>query len=124
MKAKAIVREFLNLKLSGRTARLPFWCVMITVGAVNLGLARGLEGINRTGIAPEAALAACVLALAAAAVLTWLLIAVSARRFHDFGRSAWCVPLLFIPIVSILALIWAGCSRGDSGENAWGAPPA
>lgn len=49
-------------------------------------------------------------------------IAVSARRLHDIGRSAWWLLLLFVPFGAIVLIYWY-VQPGVSGPNQYGADP-
>ena len=54
-------------------------------------------------------------------LLVWPVIAIGAKRWHDRGKSAWWVLILFIPVVGWLwALIENGFLRGDAGVNRFG----
>ena len=50
-------------------------------------------------------------------------LAVSARRLHDSGRSAWWVLLLFVPVVGVVTLIVLYCFDGEPGDNRYGPDP-
>ena len=49
-------------------------------------------------------------------------LAVSARRLHDIGRSAWWLLLILTVIGVILLIIWA-CQKSDDEENRFGPNP-
>ena len=54
----------------------------------------------------------------------WIGYAVSAKRFHDLGRSGWWVLLHFIPwIGGFIILVWLGIFPGDSFRNEYGPVP-
>ena len=56
-------------------------------------------------------------------LLTWPLVAVSAKRWHDRGRSAWWVLVLLLPVVGVIWLLADnGFVRGDEGPNRYGDP--
>ena len=50
-------------------------------------------------------------------------LAVTIRRLHDTGSSAWALLLRFIPLVGELVLISMLVSKGTTGENSYGANP-
>jgi len=51
----------------------------------------------------------------------WTLCAVSTKRYHDRGKSAWRLLLLAIPIVGpVWVAIELGFRRGTRGENRFG----
>ena len=57
-------------------------------------------------------------------VFLWPLIAVSAKRQHDFNISAWWVLIHFVPVVgSIILIIVDGLMPGTHGPNRFGADP-
>lgn len=50
-------------------------------------------------------------------------LSVAVRRLHDTNRSGWWILLGFIPIIGwILLIIWYA-TRGDVGDNRFGADP-
>lgn len=58
-------------------------------------------------------------------LLLWPAIAISAKRWHDRGRSAAWVLIALVPVVGVLwMLIDNGFVRGDRGANRFGPPPA
>ena len=57
-------------------------------------------------------------------VFLWPLIAVSAKRQHDFNISAWWVLIHFVPVVgSIILIIVDGLMPGTHGPNRFGIDP-
>jgi uncharacterized membrane protein YhaH (DUF805 family) len=50
-------------------------------------------------------------------------LAVTVRRLHDVDMSGWFVLLGFIPVVSLIMLVWL-CQRGTDGANRYGMGPA
>ena len=57
-------------------------------------------------------------------VMAWPTVAVSAKRWHDRGRSAWWVLLLLLPVIGVLWLLADnGFVRGSAGTNRYGPPP-
>ena len=49
-------------------------------------------------------------------------IAVSARRFHDLGRSAWWLLIVFTGIGALVTFFWF-MVRGTEGPNRFGSDP-
>jgi uncharacterized membrane protein YhaH (DUF805 family) len=57
-------------------------------------------------------------------VLVWPLLAISAKRAHDFDWSGWWVLLHFVPVVGSLAMIVIlGSVPGNAGPNRFGPDP-
>jgi uncharacterized membrane protein YhaH (DUF805 family) len=58
------------------------------------------------------------------ALLLWLATALSVRRLHDTGRSAWWMLVLAVPVLGALWLAWVLLvQRGTDGDNAFGPDP-
>jgi uncharacterized membrane protein YhaH (DUF805 family) len=58
-------------------------------------------------------------------LLVWPLVALSAKRWHDRGKSAWWVLVALIPGIGWLwLLIENGMLRGEAGPNRYGDAPA
>lgn len=51
------------------------------------------------------------------------LFSLHARRFHDLGKNAWKVFLLFIPVVNLIILISLLIKKGEIHINKYGEPP-
>jgi uncharacterized membrane protein YhaH (DUF805 family) len=49
-------------------------------------------------------------------------LAVTFRRLHDIGRTAWWILLGLLPIIGTIVLIVFYAKRGDEGPNAFGPP--
>jgi uncharacterized membrane protein YhaH (DUF805 family) len=57
-------------------------------------------------------------------LLLWPALAISAKRWHDRGKSAWWMLVLLVPVVGwVWSLIENGCLRGQAGPNRYGADP-
>lgn len=100
----------------GRIDRRTWWLWSV---AVPLGTGLYLTVLLRVvGVSSRAADTAVNL------VLLWPMIAISAKRWHDRGKSAWWVLVTLIPLVGWLwALLENGLLRGDPGPNRFGEPP-
>jgi uncharacterized membrane protein YhaH (DUF805 family) len=58
-------------------------------------------------------------------LLVWPAVALSAKRWHDRGKSAWWVLVALIPGIGWLwMLIENGCLPGAKGANRFGDAPA
>lgn len=91
---------------NGRASRSEYWWFML----FSLLISAAGEGINET--------AGGLVALA----LLLPHLAVAVRRFHDLGKSAWWILLMFIPIANLFVIIWF-CIRGTIGANKYGNDP-
>ena len=52
--------------------------------------------------------------------------AVTIRRLHDTGKSAWFILVSFIPVVGFIGSIWLlvlYCTDSEINENKWGVNP-
>jgi uncharacterized membrane protein YhaH (DUF805 family) len=57
-------------------------------------------------------------------LLLWPALAISAKRWHDRGKSAWWMLVLLVPVLGwIWSLVENGCLRGQAGPNRYGADP-
>ena len=109
--------EFL-LSFHGRIGRKPYWlytlAAMVVTMAVNI-----LDAANGSG----------ALGMALAVLLIWPGLAVSAKRWHDRGKSGWWNLVWLIPFIGWLwVIVECGFLPGDEGPNRFGdsptAPPA
>lgn len=97
-------------KFGGRSTRKEYWLFYLTTMAISFGFIfiPKMVGANQeTGVL----LTSCFILLV---LLPWL--AVTVRRFHDAGYSAW---FLFIPVFS-MAILFFDSQRGT---NKYGANP-
>jgi uncharacterized membrane protein YhaH (DUF805 family) len=100
----------------GRIGRRTWW--LWGVGAL-FGLAIYFNVLLRV-----AGLSAVRTDIAVNLVLLWPALAISAKRWHDRGKSAWWVLVALIPLVGWLwVLVENGCLRGTAGANRYGADP-
>jgi uncharacterized membrane protein YhaH (DUF805 family) len=110
---------WLLFSFNGRIGRLPYFGVALAATLSNLALARValrlLEQINYGPIKmlpPEQAMKIALnllgqnlLVLAVALVLSWVHLAVIAKRLHDIGKSAWWLVFLMLAPFAALALV-------------------
>ena len=103
----------LMLRTRGRVGRRSYWLTMLGTAAVLLA-ARVVDSVTGAG-----ALAEGVAALAVA----WPVLAVSAKRLHDRGRSAWWLLAALAPVVGWIFLVaQLGMLPGTFGDNRFGGP--
>lgn len=103
------------LSFDGRIGRKTWWLfgVLALLGLSTLGMA--LLRIAGLG-APSAEVIMNVL-------LLWPAVAVSAKRWHDRGKSAWWVLIWLIPFIGWLwVVVENGFLPGTAGDNAYGPP--
>ena len=57
-------------------------------------------------------------------LLVWPALALSVKRWHDRGKSAWWVLVMLIPVIGWLwTVIECGLLKGTPGANRFGPPP-
>ena len=97
----------------GRIPRKTFWFygVLALLGLAAYGnLLLGILGVQEQRIDS-----------AVNAVLLWPALAVSAKRWHDRGKSGWWVLALLVPVIGPLwTLVENGLLRGTPGPNRFG----
>ena len=120
----------MNLLFSfkGRIGRQSFW-----LGALGVGVIwTALIGIMVTlfppiqsvpGQSPELPPQLIAAFLICYVPMMWVSLAMSIKRGHDRGRSAWWQLLALVPIVNIWLFIDQAFMRGVDETNQWG-PPA
>ena len=97
---------------SGRARRSEFWWFYLAV----LLLAFVAGGTD------AAVVLSGILVLVISLALALPLLAVSARRLHDTGRSAWWLLLSFVPFVGIALLVF-WCMDSTPEANSHGSSP-
>ena len=106
----------LYLHVDGRISRRMFW--LHGVGALLVA------GVILNALMDIAGLAGDVGGKLVNLILAWPYIAVSAKRLHDYNRSAWWMLINFVPVVGWLVTLAAnGCMRGRRGPNRFGPDP-
>jgi len=104
---------------SGRSRRKEYWMFVLGVIIVAIVLsivegALGMSGMVGGVYGP----------LTTLLILGTIIpsIACMVRRFHDQGKSGWFAILAFIPIISLVVLVFM-CLDGDTGSNEYGPDP-
>lgn len=106
----------LLLGLEGRVSRRTWWWWAV---AMPLGLTLYLTVVLRV-----AGLPAMATEVAVNLLLVWPVVAVSAKRWHDRGKSGWWVLVALVPVIGWLwVLLENGLLRGDAGANRFGPSP-
>ncbi len=104
------------LHVDGRISRRMFW--LHGVGALLVA------GVILNALMDIAGLAADTGGKLVNLILAWPYIAVSAKRLHDYNRSAWWMLINFVPVVGWFVTLAAnGCMRGRRGPNRFGPDP-
>lgn len=98
---------------SGRSRRKEYWMFALWIFLFNIAVVALDSILDTNGIL------AGVFGLAMA--LPGL--AVSIRRLHDIGKSAWWVLICVIPLIGGLIYLCFMVRKGDTGENAYGPDP-
>jgi uncharacterized membrane protein YhaH (DUF805 family) len=50
----------------------------------------------------------------------WSQLALTAKRFHDVGKTGWYCILIFVPLVGFIALIFLLVAPGNEHDNQYG----
>jgi uncharacterized membrane protein YhaH (DUF805 family) len=108
-------------QFSGRSTRSEFWWWQLFFLLVNIVpfFVVGVLVFAFPALAPYVGWFAYALILAVAIPD----LAVTARRFHDIGRSGWWQLLGFVPILGWVLVVWWGVKLGDLGPNRFGPCP-
>ncbi|MDE2483269.1 MAG: DUF805 domain-containing protein [bacterium] len=108
---------------SGRARRSEYWwfAVFNVIAIAVLALVGGVLGALIAGKEIAGDIATVLYGIYVIAVLLPSL-AVSVRRLHDTGRSAWWLLLSFVPFANIVLLIFY-CLDSQPGANAYGPNP-
>jgi uncharacterized membrane protein YhaH (DUF805 family) len=112
----AILRDLLFSK-QGRISRSQYWLGMFIVMGL-LFFAVALSGTSANAGESGSPLATCggfMLLLS-----LWTFYAVSAKRYHDHGKSSLWVLIAFIPLVQFWQLLELGFFPGTPGPNKYG----
>ncbi len=94
----------------------------VLFGTIYFGLAAVVE-IGLMSISNTAALLGLV---ALGPFAMWMIVgwsAATARRLHDLGRSAWSVPLTFIPVLGLAISLFLIFKDGPPTSNRFGTSP-
>ncbi len=108
-------------QFNGRSPRAEYWWFALFNVAISMALTIidivlvGFETVMEYSIGPLSGAAALVLLLPS--------LAVSFRRLHDLGRSAWWLLLGLVPFIGALVLLYWYVQRGTPGPNRFGEDP-
>ena len=101
---------------TGRARRKEYWMFMLFSFLIYILVAMVLLALGVT----ESAINIVISLLALSLILPNL--AVTVRRLHDIDRSGWWVLLMFVPILSLVILVFMFLN-GTSGGNRFGPDP-
>lgn len=103
---------------TGRSSRKEFWMFMLLYAVVFLVC--GIFGaVDESGPLGKLAFIAIIVTLLGTVVPTF---AVTARRFHDLGKSGWFALLWLVPYLGVLVFI-PMMIEGTRGDNRFGPDP-
>ena len=129
MVTRGVAIRDLLFNFQGRVNRAKFWMAALGLLVVDLILIALLgsdvamahnqqEAFTVTGALASTALVVFL------AVVTWISLAVTVKRFHDRDKTGWWVLIVFVPVIGGLwYLIECGFLRGTEGPNPFGPDP-
>ncbi|SNR15963.1 DUF805 domain-containing protein [Tenacibaculum jejuense] len=106
-----VLKDYANF--SGRARREEFWMFTLISFLINIGLSIIIFMI------PDLYLISSLYSL----IIIVPTLAVTARRLHDIGKSAWNFLFILIPLVGIILLIVWWAQDSQHGPNQWGDNP-
>lgn len=108
-----------SLDFSGRARRKEYWFFQLTLFIVSLALVLLEFFMGWTSVAGSYGILSGVFTLA----MVIPNIAVSVRRLHDIGRSAWSLLFCLIPFIGGIILLVMLAKEGTHGDNSYGPDP-
>lgn len=116
----------LLFSFKGRIGRQQYWLGTIGISAIFgilFALAGAMMGPQQEGQPlTTAAIVGLVAMVPMVIVFFWVTLALSIKRGHDRGRSAWWQLLGLVPLANIWLGIDQAFLRGIDATNQWGAP--
>ncbi len=103
---------------SGRAPRSEYWWFTLFAILAQIVLTfvdMAVFGANPYGIDPLATIFSLAVLLPG--------LAVTVRRLHDTGRSAWWLLIVLIPVIGYIVLIVFACLKSEPGANRFGPNP-
>jgi uncharacterized membrane protein YhaH (DUF805 family) len=119
----------------GRIGRQNWWlglivlCVAQSLIFFVIGMLFGTPveaepAMGEFGVSYDLGLAGSLIALVVALPFIWASLCISAKRWHDRGKSAWWILIGLVPVIGGLwALVECGFLKGTDGPNQFGADP-
>jgi uncharacterized membrane protein YhaH (DUF805 family) len=122
----AAIRDLL-FNFRGRANRAKFWIAALGLLVVDLIALLGSDvamAHNRQEAFTVIGSLAGIALVVVLAVVAWISLAVTVKRFHDRDKSGWWVLIVFVPVIGGLwYLIECGFLRGTDGHNSFGSDP-
>lgn len=102
---------------SGRAPRSEYWwfSLFVILASIALGLVDSAIFGGESLFSPLSDLFSLATLLPS--------LAVTSRRLHDYGKSAWWMLLILVPLVGWIVLIYWMCQKGTDGPNLFGNDP-
>ncbi|HVW92779.1 MAG TPA: DUF805 domain-containing protein [Devosia sp.] len=111
--------QYLFTSMDGRIGRKSFWIGVLVFFVVGI-IASIIDALLNT---PRFG-GSGVVGVIADLVMIYPSIALSAKRWHDRGKSAWWILINIIPVIGwIWALVETGFLKGTTGANQYGPDP-
>ncbi|OOF10533.1 hypothetical protein BZJ19_13075 [Salinivibrio proteolyticus] len=105
-----VLRQYATF--SGRAHRQEYWMFFLVNFCISLAINIVAEF---SGLV--------VLSMVYSLALLLPTLAVTSRRLHDTGRSAWWLLLLFIPLLGMAVILVLCALEGDQNSNQYGSNP-
>jgi uncharacterized membrane protein YhaH (DUF805 family) len=110
------------LSFQGRIGRGTFWFVWLSMMGLSLIVAFLCGVISAASEGGQAV--GLVIFVLWAIPLSWILLAMQVKRWHDMNLTGWMVLINAIPIVGpLFSLISFGFIKGNVGSNNYGSDP-
>jgi uncharacterized membrane protein YhaH (DUF805 family) len=119
---------WLFTSFEGRINRAKFWAGVIILWLVSIIINLAIAEVFVTQYDPQQffptmAPLAWIVWLLAAVAITYMSLAVFAKRWHDREKSGWWSLIILVPFIGFWALVECGCLPGTEGPNRYGADP-
>jgi uncharacterized membrane protein YhaH (DUF805 family) len=119
---EAITQNYANFR--GRATRTQFWMFTLVHMLILIALQMTMIALTPEPGSLSGGAGAGIIGLFALIYLLGTFVpslAISARRLHDTGRSAWWYLLSFIPLIGLVVIVFF-CLDSDT-DNKWGLNP-
>lgn len=116
------IKAFLAVALSfkGRISRKTWWLAMLAIFPIYLVLDSGRKDIAASPLGTPQLVVLVLVFLC----ITWPMLAIQVKRWHDQDRPAYWVLINLIPVIGpLIGIILLGGKDGSEGENRYGKDP-